>query len=765
LGPASFRDLITRVDVETLRYGRLITRYAIRTGTWAEEPFSGGTNTSSRSVTLESLDLWSGTPEELASRSSHLESCGRCSGSGQVTCPSCHGTLRADCSGCGGSGQRMSRARKNYRMVNCSDCRGNGKKKCVRCSKGSVGCSPCRASGRMRRWLKVTTTERTQVSLWPEDSRLHAHPGLARGSPHALQWQGARTLETREHDGPIPPARVGPEAEAAGFLSARPSLEPGLEPLRGRILSQTLEVFEAPSATVHYAFSGSQGYITLLGSDFRPTPARDTRPFTYRFAWLLGVFFASFFGAVFLVNAYAERHDFYRRHPSSGFVALASLGLIPGLWLMTASWLRRRRADGSKSVRRWHDRLGLGLTGLCALFILGCFAFVKPSVGAVARLTASGELDTAELHASALQAAGDTSPEFIEARNAFVLARIPGMENRDAVKLITSFVHTKAGTQPLEAERRLRREAWFLSALSGGQEAEAERELKALSEEGAPTPFVDGLRARLENTRLEQGKALLAKGAVEDALSTLLRIQAPALAAEPPGPLVSHAYLLRARSCPPEGLRCRAHALKLAAEADPGEAARTALATFRSSEAVRLEKMARPAGGLGSSLRALQSAEVDARVLLSVFEGDTRLTEVQNGLLQRREALLRNRRPLGEPVEVAQALLGDAGLEERRPGVLSVREAPPDTLIHLFVSQGVTRGVHVTAKEHAREALATEALQEVARRLTGQTFAGKDLTRTGSGVAHVPARLGPHSALLGWQDGTLVEALIGKVDP
>jgi hypothetical protein len=35
----------------------------------------------------------------------------------------------------------------------------------------------------------------------------------------------------------------------------------------------------------------------------------------------------------------------------------------------------------------------------------------------------------------------------------------------------------------------------------------------------------------------------------------------------------------------------------------------------------------------------------------------------------------------------------------------------------------------------------------------------------GDGVAHVPARLGPHAALLGWQGGTLVEVLIGKVEP
>jgi hypothetical protein len=765
LGPASFSDLITRVDVETLRYGRLITRYAVRSGTWVEEPFTGGRSAGHRVMSLERLDLWSGSPEELAERTSHPADCRECAGRGQVTCPSCSGSLRMRCSGCGGDGRRMSRARKSYRQVTCSDCRGNGTKKCTRCSRGAVGCTPCRGSGRMRRWVRVTTTERTQVGVWPADPRLHAHPGLTQGSPKALQWQGARTLEAREHDGELPAARVGPEAEAAGFLAMRSTLEPSLEPLRGRVLAQSLEVFEAPSATVHYEFAGHPGFLKLLGSDCRPTPALDNRPFNYRFAWLLAVFLLAFYGAVLLTNGFAERHDFYRRHDAAGLVALASLGLVPGCWLLTASWLRRRRADGTKSPKRWHDRPGAGLVGLCALTILGCFLFVRPSSEALARLTAAGHLDPAELHARALQAEGDTSPGFVEARNAFVRARIQGLGNREAVSLITDYTRTKVGTEPLEAERQRLRETWVLSALSQGQEDAAEQELAALADEGAPAPLVEELRARLENQRLAKGKALLAKGDADEAIRTLRSIRAPALTSEPPGPVLSNAYLLRARGCGARELDCRARAFKHAAEADPGTAG-VELASFRTAEVGRLQKTARGPGALGPTLRALRDAEAEAGVLLAVLEGDSELTGARDALLRRREELLRNRHPLGEPVEVAQLLLGAEGLAERSPGVWTVREAPSGTLVHLFVSQGVTRGLHVTATAHRTEALGTEALQQVALRLTGQTFAAKDLSRTGkTGVAHVPARLGPHSALLGWQDGTLVEALIGKVEP
>ena len=91
--------------------------------------------------------------------------------------------------------------------------------------------------------------------------------------------------------------------------------------------------------------------------------------------------------------------------------------------------------------------------------------------------------------------------------------------------------------------------------------------------------------------------------------------------------------------------------------------------------------------------------------------------------------------------------------------------APAGTLAFLFVDKGVARGLYVTSTGHAREALSTTALQQVAKSLTGQEFAAKDLVRGKPGVSHVQVRLGRHSALLGWQDGTLVEASIGKVEP
>ncbi|RYZ35695.1 MAG: hypothetical protein EOO72_11905, partial [Myxococcaceae bacterium] len=402
LGPLGFADLITRVDASLLRYGRLVTRHARRTGTWADEAYSGGANTARQArarapLTLDSLDLWSASPEELAEQSSHLADCGRCTGAGQVSCPTCHGSLRARCSGCGGSGKRMSKARKSYKMVNCSECRGNGTKKCVRCSKGSVSCPPCRGSGTLRRWLKVTTEQRTQVRAWPDAKRLSAHPGLLKDSAQALQWRGSRTLGSVEHAGPLPDAALGEEARSAGFIAARSSLEPSLEPLRDRVLSQKLDVFEAPSATVHFEFMGRPGFVHLLGQGLEPTAARDTSSFHRRVGALMGVAFAGFFGATFLAGAFLGRHAFYTEAPASGLAVLAALGLWPGLWLMTATWARRRRAGGAKSPARWHDWLGVGLSSICALVFLGCLLFIRPSVSELVRLTTSGDLPRAEL--------------------------------------------------------------------------------------------------------------------------------------------------------------------------------------------------------------------------------------------------------------------------------------------------------------------------------------------------------------------------------
>lgn len=770
LGPLGFADLITRVDASMLRYGRLVTRYAVRTGTWAEEASVGGTNTarSSRStppVSLDTLDLWSASPEALAEQSSHLAACGSCHGSGQVTCPTCNGTLRAACSGCGGSGRRMSRARKSYRMVNCSECRGNGTKKCIRCTKGRVGCRPCRSSGTLRRWLKVSTVERTLVRAWPDAKALSAHKGLLEDSKRALQWPGARPLASVEHPGPLPDSALGEEARSAGFLAARASLEPGLEPLRGRILSQTLDVFEAPSATVCFEFAGRPGFVHLLGRDLRSTQARETSAFHRRVGALMGVAMAGFFGVPFLFAAFTGRHPFYAEAEQSAFAALAFFGLWPGTWWWAAAELRRRRVGGAKSPARWHDRIGIGLTGLCALVLAGCFLFIRPSVPELVRLTSAGQLREAELHADLLESSGESSSEYIEARNAFVLARIQGMGNRDAVKLIRHYAGSGNGTAPLEAERVKLREAWARAALERGEEAPVETELEALSTERAPASVMGGLRAKLEDLRIAKGKAALEKGDLANAIQFLTRVQARALASERPEPLLTQAYLRQAHACPARDVRCRAMALHAAVAVDTGETARTALASFRGAELTRMATATTQAGGLGASLRALRTADEDAETLLSVLGSDAEVTAARAALLARREALLSHRFALGEPVEVAQTLLGSAGLELQRSDVFRVVDAPPGTLTYLFVGQGVTRGLYVTAPDHGQAGLSPSALQVAAKRFTGQEFNAKDLVHTGRGVAHVPVRLGRHPALLGWHDDTLVEAQMGRVDP
>ncbi|GMU01586.1 hypothetical protein KH5H1_57060 [Corallococcus caeni] len=770
LGPLGFADLITRVDTSVLRYGRLVTRYAVRTGTWAEEAYAGGANTARHSrstppVSLDTLDLWSASPEALAEQSSHLAACRDCHGAGQVTCPTCRGSLRASCSGCGGSGRRMSRARKSYRMVNCSECRGNGTRKCVRCTKGMVGCRPCRGSGTLRRWLKVATVEHTQVRAWPDAKALSAHKGLLEDSKRALQWPGARALASMEHPGPLPDSALEEEARSAGFLAVRSSLEPGFEPLRGKILSQTLDVFEAPSATVCFEFAGRPGFIHLLGRDLQPTKARDASAFHRRVGALMGVAMAGFFALPFLVSAFIGRHAFYEDPDRSGLAMLAILGFWPGTWWWAATGLRRRRAGGATSPARWHDRIGIGLTGLCALVLAGCFLFIRPSASELVRLTAAGQLREAELHADLLEAEGESSPEYIEARNAFVLARIQGMDNRDAVALVRHYTGSGKGTGPLDAERVKLREAWARSAMERGEEDPVEAELAALSSERALPSVMDALRATLEDLRIAKGKAALEKGDLAEAIQVLSRIRARTLASERPEPLLTRAHLLQEHACPARDVRCRASALHDAVAIDTGETARAALASFRGAELTRMERAMTHAGGLGASLRELRSADEDARVLLSVLGSDAEVTAARAALLERREALLRNRFALNEPVEVAQVLLGPSGLEMQRSDVFRVVDAPTGTITYLFVGQGTTRGLYVTTPEHGQQGLSPMALQEAVKRFTGQEFSAKDLVRSGKGVAHVPVRLGRHAALLGWQGDTLVEAQIGRVEP
>jgi len=441
------------------------------------------------------------------------------------------------------------------------------------------------------------------------------------------------------------------------------------------------------------------------------------------------------------------------------------LGFALGVYLLVAAWLRRRQEGSRRAPHRWHGRLGTALGGASLLAYVGLFLFIRPSTAELVSLTSAGHLDSAELHAEALQAQGETGPDFVVARTAFVLARVDQLDNRAAIAFIGRFLDSRAGTEPLEAERRRLRQQWAAVALDRGQEATVEEELDTLELEGAPQPLVDDLRGQLENRRITVAKELLAKGEVTKAISILTRIKAPHLASERPEPILMHAYLEQARGCPERGLQCRATALERAVTVSPGDEARTALAAFRAAELSRLQAATRATGDVGRRLRILEAAEADANMLLSSLDGDEDLKTGREAVVARREQLVKGRLPFNEPIEVAEYLLGPSSLQEQKPGILKLTKVPPGLVAFFFVANGISRGLYVTSAKHGQESLSTTTLQHLVKVLTGHEFATKDLKRTKPGVAHVRVRLGKHPALLGWHDGQLVEASIGKVEP
>ena len=103
--------------------------------------------------------------------SHHVERCGRCDGSGKVSCPSCGGSGDQPCSTCSGKGQ-IKKTRQEYRHTadkvysdghrepvynyvdvtyyeKCSNCHGSGRVNCYNCGgDGKVTCPVCEGYGK-----------------------------------------------------------------------------------------------------------------------------------------------------------------------------------------------------------------------------------------------------------------------------------------------------------------------------------------------------------------------------------------------------------------------------------------------------------------------------------------------------------------------------------------------------------------------------------------------------------------------------------------
>jgi len=145
-------------------------------------PYKGGTIYTRKYYKPADVDVWAynllttekyvhdGKSFEVPG-SHHVESCGKCGGSGKMVCPSCGGSGTQTCSSCHGNGQ-IQKSRQEYRhtadkvysdghkepvynyvTVNyyetCRNCGGSGRVNCYRCSgNGKITCNVCSGYGR-----------------------------------------------------------------------------------------------------------------------------------------------------------------------------------------------------------------------------------------------------------------------------------------------------------------------------------------------------------------------------------------------------------------------------------------------------------------------------------------------------------------------------------------------------------------------------------------------------------------------------------------
>ena len=176
----------------------LHSQYDYRPVSNKQYPYKGGSFNTRRYFAPSDVNVWDykllTTDSFLDKKESfevpgshHVETCGRCSGSGKVTCPNCGGTGDVRCSGCGGTGQ-IQKTRSEYRhtadkvysdghrepvysWVNvtyyetCSRCGGSGRVTCQQChGSGKVTCNVCDGYGKNVHCFSIDQSLYAQLS-------------------------------------------------------------------------------------------------------------------------------------------------------------------------------------------------------------------------------------------------------------------------------------------------------------------------------------------------------------------------------------------------------------------------------------------------------------------------------------------------------------------------------------------------------------------------------------------------------------------------
>jgi len=207
--------------------------------------------------------------------SHHVETCGKCEGSGRMVCPKCGGSGTQQCSSCGGNGQ-IEKTRSEYRhtadkvysdgrrepvysyvnvkyYVTCSNCGGSGSVSCSRCGGSTrITCDICQGYGRNVHCFAID--QDLDDSLL---SHYFYHPDVAKVQELVDGKKDYKTVNMfHQHDKSIPSGIFTEDTELGDKLDSLLGQHAGKKGVSCHILFQDAYIQRVDVWWVQYTYKG-----------------------------------------------------------------------------------------------------------------------------------------------------------------------------------------------------------------------------------------------------------------------------------------------------------------------------------------------------------------------------------------------------------------------------------------------------------------------------------------------------------------------------
>ncbi|WP_441286848.1 hypothetical protein ACSRUE_31660 [Sorangium sp. KYC3313] len=660
-----------------------------------------------------SLDPFSGTMEELRTRTEHVDRCASCSGSGIGPCPACRGSGKQPCGNCSGSGKVLKHYKKSSKYINCSVCRGGGAVSCGGClSKGTITCAGCSGSGQQLVWWTYRESVRVVVQISTDSPIVDAHPQLLEErflGPSDLE--AFVLLASVEGEGSIAGGRVSPEDDVA-VRRQTPALDLRIE----RIRAQQLLRIGVIRRDVHYEMCGTEGTVVLSGASLAgaSTPAAVSPVQRRLMLWGLASFVLLIGGSWYMSALLGPTSYFRSVNRIIAFSSLAGMAVA----IVAVGGLLRALRPG---VRFWPlgvvAKLAMGLSAAALLLCPVVGYWGKPSTEELQQAVAAGDLDRARLVAEALEA---TEPS----------EKVAGAIDE---------LHF-AEAERLSGDARLEK----LDAIAARDGSHAGR-----------------ARASAQRARVEAIEAALNANRAADAVGLLKRWSSELSDAPDVGELKARAFEVQGAACPDDV--CRFGAVRGAKAARSSPEREAALDSARRKVIEGLDDRTVPAGDLLSRVRWLRALSKLAVMAERSASGDGEVQEKANAASAWARTELGKVALIGAPVPVVDELL------ERDAGSASTGW-PELKGVSVYAAKvgSVCSGLFVVGASPGLRSLYGN--EEGLRRLLAQATGRPGATlraRAASAKAHSVSTWaeGSTPVMARWSDTTLMELRIGRASP